>query len=65
MGDQEVQVTVWLRRKGFSENGTPTDPLPMYEVVRTQNTISPRVMDVLEEDAVADLIMRDFKVNIG
>jgi len=54
--------TIWLHRRGFTDDG---EFLPVYEVVKTQNTFSPRVGDRLPEPEAKALADKNTTINIG
>ena len=63
--DKKPKVTVWLARAGFRDSGDPRNPDYLYDVARTQNTVTPRVGDRLDDRDIQALIDKGVTVNIG
>lgn len=63
----DTKKIVWLQRNGFWEDVPldPANPPVRYLIVKTQNTIKPRVNDVMRESEVQDLIDQGVTVNIS
>lgn len=60
-----IKRTINLVRCGYHSDSAPNKPVPIYKVVKTQNTFSPRVGDVLRESEAVALVNNRTTVNIS
>ena len=57
---KKLNETIWIRRNGFRHDGKHR-----YEVVRSQNTVDPRIGSFIDEADVRSLVDEGLTVNIS